>query len=346
MKNKKKLLGALTIFFMFSLSSCNINLLSQEKIETTTIQIVTTEDYTVPTPMLEGNYDVTFVCNNGYTYSSKTTSTNKILEPENPTKECATFVGWYTSNEYKDKFDFSNSVTEDTILYAKWNIDYVSLFNKVSTEYITSNVRIFITNYDKSGFPMSTMKNATTSLGSGVIFHENYGYYYALTNNHVVYTKQEYQDLTVEDAYETEYTFDIIASSAEYDLAIIRFRKQTELKVLNLANYEVPKGDLVFAMGEPGGLSNTISMGYILGSKVFTPEKETLELSNVQFNVYLSSAPIDSGSSGGALIDSNLKLVGINFASGVDKDTNEFKYTYTIPIDKVKEYVTKYIIIE
>jgi putative serine protease PepD len=190
---------------------------------------------------------------------------------------------------------------------------------------------------------MATIRNASTALGSGVIFYEYGAYYYALTNNHVVYTTTTYQDLTLEDAYEEKYEFDIVAKDSQYDLSIIRFRKSNELTVLNLAKYGLEKNELVFAMGEPNGLSNTVSMGYSLGSKVFTPDEATIAMSNVTFSVYMSSAPIDSGSSGGALIDSNLNLVGINFASAIDQETNQFKYSYTIPENRVREFINSHL---
>ena len=345
LKNMKIMLGIALISSIFTLSSCNISLLAPEEINpNTSISIKTTEDYSVPSPETKGNYKVTYVCNNGYAYQSTTTGQNKILEPEAPNKICSTFMGWYKDLEYKDLFDFSKPVDTDTILYAKWDTDLVSLTNIASTKCIKANVRIEITNYNKQGFgPLATMKDVSTSLGSGVIFYSDSTYYYALTNNHVVYTNTTYQSLKLEDAFEKEYDFNIVAKDNNYDLAIIQFRKQEDLEVISLADYDAYTNELVYAMGEPEGLSNTLSLGYILGSKVFTPDSSTLEKSNVTFNVYLNSAPIESGSSGGALLDSNLNLIGINFASAVDKDTNTFKYSYTIPSSRAREFVNKYL---
>ena len=141
-------------------------------------------------------------------------------------------------------------------------------------------------------------------------------------------------------------TEECIPSNVDLSAPLVKFKKGEELEVASVANYTVPKNEVIFAMGEPNGLSNTVSMGYILGNKVFTPDSATLEMSNVTFSVYINSAPIDSGSSGGALIDSNLRLVGINFASAVDQSTGDFKYTYTIPIERVREFITSYTTIE
>ena len=61
-----------------------------------------------------------------------------------------------------------------------------------------------------------------------------------------------------------------------------------------------------------------------------------------------SHAGLVAGLQAGAKVhhDSNLRLVGINFASAVDQSTGDFKYTYTIPIERVREFITSYTTIE
>lgn len=343
MKFKFKKLLPLSLVLLFGLTSCSINLLSTEK-ETNTPTITLNPDdndtYTVPTPSEKGKYTVTFVCNNGYTYGSTTDENNKIIKPANPTKICATFKGWYTDKDLKIPFDFDQEISSNTILYAGWNIDYISLINEASTSKMLANMRILVDNYDLSGFGVQRKTNQSSSLGSGVIFFESTnGYYYLLTNNHVVYTETAYQNVVVEDSYENEYTGQVVAKDANYDLAIIRFQKEKELKVVSLAGYTLQTDDLVITMGEPDGLSNTLSFGHIIGTKKFTPNEEDVKMSNITFDVYMTSAPISSGSSGGALLDDNLRLVGINFASAYDNDTKEFKYGYSIPAYRVREFV-------
>ena len=340
MKFKWKMLMPLSLILSFGLASCTINLLKKDEPEpTVTILPDESIDYTVPTPETKGKYTVTFVCNNGYSYASTTDENNKILKPDDPLKVYATFKGWYIDKDCTNLFDFSISVSENTVLYAGWNIDYVGLINSASTESILANMRINVENYDMAGFGFKTQTNVSNTLGSGVIFYEENGYYYILTNNHVVYKERNYQTITVEDAYESSYTATLIASDANYDLAIIAIAKTRDLKVIPLAGYSLNTNDLVIAMGEPDRLSNIISLGYITGTKKFTPNQEDKVMSNVTFEVYMMSAPIQNGSSGGALLDDNLRLVGINFASAHDKDTNEFKYGYTIPAYKVREFI-------
>ena len=82
--------------------------------------------------------------------------------------------------------------------------------------------------------------------------------------------------------------------------------------------------------------------GYYKNTQKFTPAEETTLISNVTFNVIVHSAYINSGSSGGALVDENLKLVGINFASASIESTSKYLYTYAIPASKAKEFINNY----
>jgi hypothetical protein len=69
-------------------------------------------------------YTVTFNSNGGTAVAAKSgiSSGATITLPENPTKEFATFSGWYTDNPtFLNEFTSSTEVTSDIIVYAKWN---------------------------------------------------------------------------------------------------------------------------------------------------------------------------------------------------------------------------------
>ena len=172
--------------------------------------------------------------------------------------------------------------------------------------------------------------------------YEDSNYYYCLTNNHVVYNSLRYSKYTVEDCYGNEYNGTLIKNLNTYDLALLRFPKipDIDIKVIKLAEDNLSIYEGIISMGTPHSLTNTVTYGNILSiSYTFTPPADSIELSNVTFKVYTHTAPIYNGSSGGALLDTNMNLVGINFASSVNADTNKFNFAYTVPLANVKEFL-------
>ena len=72
--------------------------------------------------------DETFIVDfdsNGGTHvdSQEVIENNEVKKPQNPTRECYQFVGWYKDAALTEKYDFSTPVTSDMTLYAKWRDD-------------------------------------------------------------------------------------------------------------------------------------------------------------------------------------------------------------------------------
>lgn len=329
----KSILVLLSTLLIITLTSCEFSLL-QEGGNTDYPAVRTSEDYDVPKPDKKGDYTITFVCNNGYTYQSVSTSENKVLKPDNPVKKYASFIGWSTNLDYSELFNFNTVINHNMVLYAKYSIDYVSLFNDVSSNLTLTNITVSVENKDRIGL-------ASNTLGSGVIIYESAYYYYALTNHHVVYTTAPYQIIKVYDAFQNVSIASVECMDVSYDLALLKFEKSGKAKTCTIAEYSVFQNELVFAIGQPEGLTNTVTSGYILGKRKNVPSEETKEKSYVTFDIYYSNAPIDNGSSGGALFDSNLNLIGINFASSYTED-NVFVSSESIPSSEIIEFLKKY----
>ena len=66
-------------------------------------------------------YTVSFETNGGNDIASKTVTKNSVIkEPESPIKDGFDFEGWYTDKGLKTKYDFTEKVTKNFTLYAKW----------------------------------------------------------------------------------------------------------------------------------------------------------------------------------------------------------------------------------
>lgn len=90
-------------------------------------------DYNInPAPPVIVKYTVTFDTKGGSTVAPiQVVQGEKLNEASvpTPTKANATFIGWYTDEEYTDEYDFNRPVNEDFTLYAKWAHKYTVKFN-------------------------------------------------------------------------------------------------------------------------------------------------------------------------------------------------------------------------
>ncbi len=297
------------------------------------------------TPSL--SHQVTFIYNNGagkYTISVENGLT--ISTPVDPSKNNHIFFGWYTESNFANRYDFSKPVTKDLTLYAKFVLDTVGLTNKISTDTIKGVVTVYNKSYNSF---LGIETSSTTSQGSGVCFKIQNGYYYILTNCHVALKDADFDDqqITIKDYQGNTYeghiyknpnkTYSAIAAS--YDLACIYFTSSTSnVKSLPLLSTNPTVETDVIALGAPNGQANCITFGSIVDYKKITLSNTPTSESNVTFNILRHTASIDNGSSGGPILNSNLKVIGINYAgsgSGV--------YGYSIPAEKVREFLEIYV---
>lgn len=288
-------------------------------------------------------YTVTFVNNNGTQNDSiQVKRGNTVSKPTNPKKTNYMFDNWYTDINLTNEYDFSKSVKSDITLYAGYTVDYASLTNLITTTKMKCNVTVYRKNYNTF---LGVTTSSSSGQGSGIIFYESSNYYYVLTNNHVTVKESGYDKVsyTVEDYSGNSYEATLKYEDASYDLAVVYFKKRTtKLNVIDLAKGNPNTGDEIVAIGQPEGQNNAITYGKILsyvdGPKLSCEDYE----SNVTFKVICHNAETNHGSSGGALLNVNLELIGLVYA-GRTNSSGEFVKGYAIPIEKIHEFLNKYI---
>jgi serine protease Do len=142
-------------------------------------------------------------------------------------------------------------------------------------------------------------------IGSGVIIDSNG---YIVTNNHVVSGASDLE-VTLHD--NRTYKAEVVGTDPATDLALIRIDEKN-LPVIPIANSdEAQVGEWVLAVGNPFGLTSTVTAGIISAksrSLNINSEKNSIE-SYIQ-----TDAAINPGNSGGALVNLQGGLVGINSA--------------------------------
>ena len=145
-------------------------------------------------------------------------------------------------------------------------------------------------------------------LGSGVIVSPNG---YILTNNHVVADADELKVLLSDGR---ELIAKVIGTDEKTDVALIKIEAEN-LPVLTMADSDKLRvGDIVFAVGNPLGVGQTVTMGIVSA----TGRNDVGILANDQIGGYenfiQTDAAINQGNSGGALVDAKGRLVGLNSA--------------------------------
>ncbi len=142
-------------------------------------------------------------------------------------------------------------------------------------------------------------------LGSGVIMTQDG---YIITNNHVV---DDADDVKVEMANGTRYSARVVGMDAATDTAVIKIEAEN-LPAITIGTSEgLEVGDVVLAIGNPFGIGQTVTMGII--SAVGRTDLGILGRQGYE-DFIQTDAAINMGNSGGALIDAQGRLIGINAA--------------------------------
>jgi S1-C subfamily serine protease len=149
---------------------------------------------------------------------------------------------------------------------------------------------------------------SSSGLGSGVIYNGDGD---IVTNAHVVGTDQQFQVLTTGSASTLQAS--LVGSYPPNDLAVIKVSDGQGLKPATFADSSQAKvGEIVLAMGNPLGLSATVTNGIVsaTGRTVTEPPSETTPGATLP-DMIQTSAPINPGNSGGALVDLQGQVLGI-----------------------------------
>lgn len=162
--------------------------------------------------------------------------------------------------------------------------------------------------------------------GSGVIYTSNG---YVITNFHVV---EGADDITVTTADRRVFPASLVGEDPKSDLAVLRI-EGTDLPYLKLADSdEAEPGTWVLAVGNPLGLTSTVTAGIISArgrSISLLSDLDAIE------SFLQTDAAVNPGNSGGPLVTADGKLLGINTA--IASRTGRFQgYSFAIPINLVQ----------
>ena len=215
-------------------------------------------------------------------------------------------------------FSSSNSSSTDSSGY----VSQTSLSNYSDTSVYAANkilpsivgIKVeYMVNTPLSIFSNKQQATTATASGSGIIISDDG---YILTNNHIVSTSSSESYYEVSEATkvtvtlfndETEYEAKIIGKDEQTDLAVIKIDKTGLAKAEFADSDSIKVGEFAMAVGNPLGMQSSITCGVISAVN-----REVTDSDGKKFTLIQTDAAINSGNSGGALVNSEGKVIGIN----------------------------------
>lgn len=182
------------------------------------------------------------------------------------------------------------------------------------------------------GAPQEQRVQPRQASGSGVIISENG---YIVTNNHVIENGDE---LKVTLSNKKSYVAKVVGRDPNTDLAVLKIDAQN-LPFLTYGNSEeVQLGQWVLAIGYPLFLDVTVTAG-IVSAKSRSIGLAAQQNGNLAIESFIQTdAAVNKGNSGGALVNTQGQLIGIN--SAIASPTGYYSgYSYAIPSNLVKKVV-------
>ena len=160
-----------------------------------------------------------------------------------------------------------------------------------------------------------TGSTTATASGSGIIISEDG---YILTNNHVVSSSSSDSNSYYQISEATKVTVTLFNDETEYEAKIVGQDKQTDLAVIKIEKTGLTKaefadsddvkvGEFAMAVGNPVNMTSTVTTGIVsaVNRKITDSDGKT-------YTCIQTDAAINSGNSGGALVNAQGKVIGIN----------------------------------
>jgi serine protease Do len=176
-----------------------------------------------------------------------------------------------------------------------------------------------------------------SALGSGVVYRKSGNAYFIITNNHVIDGADK---IKVTVGGNKSYDAKLVGTDSDVDIAVIKIETGDNLKVAKFGDSNnAGVGDIVIAIGNPFGLSGTMTMGIIsaLGrDEIGAGAKPSLT------DFIQTDASINPGNSGGSLMNIDGEVIGIN--TMIYSQTGEnVGIGFAIPINIVKKVAEEFV---
>lgn len=177
---------------------------------------------------------------------------------------------------------------------------------RISSQMSPSVVQVNVSNIQTTPFGEQEQQGG---LGSGVIYRSDG---YVITNNHVV---QGAEQVNVALANGTTVQGEVIGGDTRTDIAVVRTERQ-DLPAASFQTNGAPTvGQLAVAIGSPSGFESTVTAGVVSGlNREISPQLTGGVQEAALVDLIQTDAAISPGNSGGALVNRDAEVIGINVA--------------------------------
>lgn len=234
------------------------------------------------------------------------------------------------SGNVQGEYNAQKLVTENTILEEIENEGKNYKFIEESSKAIVG-----ISKLKQNGTSIFSNIIENVGMGSGVLITDTG---YILTNQHVSGNKYSNCYVTLENG--ESYNGDVVWADENIDLAIVKINV-AKMNYLELGDSDtVELGEDVYAIGNPVGFEfqRSVTKGIISGLNRTIKIQDDTELTYME-DLLQTDCTINEGNSGGALITTEGKLIGINTIKITDVEGMGF----AIPINIVKPIIEKFV---
>ena len=210
----------------------------------------------------------------------------------------------------------ASGTTTNLVSLSNFSNTAVFAANKILPSIVGIEVSYNVTSNSIGSFFGYSQPQSSTATGSGIIISEDG---YIVTNNHVVdsSSSNSYYELSKATSIKIKLNSDTYGDNATYEATVVGQDSQTDLAVLKIEKTgltaaefadsdQAVVGEFVMAVGSPLGLDTTVTQGII------SAVNREVESDGTKYTCIQTDAAINSGNSGGALINSDGKVIGIN----------------------------------
>ena len=251
----------------------------------------------------------------------------------------------YAKSEKKDAdaSDSKSDTGKDTGSTAKGSLDVSEIVSEALPSIVSittksvQEVQNYFGMYGMYGYAPQQQEQEVEGSGSGIIVGKNDTELLILTNNHVI---EDVNDLQCVFADNQSVSATVKGSKSDKDIAVVAVNLSdiSEDTLSKIAIAELGDSDDIKVGQQVVAIGNALGEGQSVTTGIISALDKSITVNNITFSgLFMTDAAINSGNSGGALLDASGKVIGINFAKTSEDGVEGM--AYSIPVSNVKDLI-------